>query len=41
MGSFAFRILFPTSKLCFGVQAGFKHFDIDWDALDAKDARRL
>jgi type IX secretion system PorP/SprF family membrane protein len=37
MGSFAFRVLFPTSKLCFGVQAGFKHFDIDWDALDVKD----
>jgi len=37
IGSFAYRILFSESKLCFGVAAGFKRFDIDWDALDAKD----
>jgi len=37
MGSFAYRILFDETKLCFGVQAGFKHYAIDWNALDAKD----
>lgn len=37
MASFAYRILFATTKLCFGLQAGFKHMDIDWNALNPKD----
>jgi type IX secretion system PorP/SprF family membrane protein len=35
--SFAYRVLFPTSKLCFGVAAGFKYMDIDWGMLNPKD----
>jgi len=37
MGAFAWRILFPTSTLCFGIQAGFKKMDVNWGMLDAKD----
>jgi type IX secretion system PorP/SprF family membrane protein len=37
MGSFAYRVIFPTTKLCFGVAAGIKYADIDWSALDPKD----
>ena len=37
LGSFAYRVIFPTTKLCFGVAAGIKYFDIDWNALDPKD----
>ncbi|MCX6287567.1 MAG: type IX secretion system membrane protein PorP/SprF [Bacteroidetes bacterium] len=38
MGTFAYRILFPNSKLCFGLSAGIKYYDIDWTALNPKDA---
>ncbi|MDP4281926.1 MAG: type IX secretion system membrane protein PorP/SprF [Bacteroidota bacterium] len=34
MGSFAYRILFPTGKLCFGLQFGFTYLNINWDKLD-------
>ena len=37
LGSFAYRIIFPTTKLCFGVAAGIKYADIDWNALDPKN----
>jgi type IX secretion system PorP/SprF family membrane protein len=37
MAAFAYRIIFPSTKLCFGIQAGFKHMDINWDALNPKD----
>jgi len=38
MGTFAYRIIFPSSKLCFGVSGGIKYFDIDWSVLNPKDA---
>ena len=38
MGTFAYRILFPKSKLSFGVSAGIKYYNIDWSALNPKDA---
>jgi type IX secretion system PorP/SprF family membrane protein len=37
MAAFSYRIIFPTSKLCFGIQAGFKYMDIDWGLLNPKD----
>lgn len=37
MGNFTYRIIFKKSKLCFGINAGIKYYDIDWGALDAKD----
>ncbi|MFC2102266.1 type IX secretion system membrane protein PorP/SprF [Bacteroidota bacterium] len=37
MASFAYRILFPTSKLAFGVSAGIKYYNIDWNLLHPKD----
>ena len=37
MAAFSYRILFPASKLCFGIQAGFKYMDIDWSLLNPKD----
>ncbi|MEI7896273.1 MAG: type IX secretion system membrane protein PorP/SprF [bacterium] len=37
MAAFAYRILFPTTTLCFGVQAGFKYMDINWSLLNPKD----
>ena len=37
LGSFAYRVIFPTTKLCFGVAAGIKYADVDWNALDPKD----
>jgi len=37
MGSFAYRIIFPDSKLCFGISAGIKYYDINWSALNPKD----
>ncbi len=33
MGSFAYRILFPSSRLSFGLQFGFDYMNIDWNAL--------
>jgi len=38
MGTFAYRILFPKSTLSFGISAGIKYYDIDWSALNPKDA---
>ena len=38
MGSFAYRIIFPSSRLCFGLSGGIKYYDIDWGALTPKDA---
>jgi type IX secretion system PorP/SprF family membrane protein len=37
MAAFSYRIIFPTTKLCFGIQAGFKYMDIDWGLLNPKD----
>jgi type IX secretion system PorP/SprF family membrane protein len=36
MGTFAYRILFPNSRLSFGIQAGIKYVDIDWASLKPK-----
>jgi type IX secretion system PorP/SprF family membrane protein len=38
MGTFAYRIIFPTTKLCFGISAGVKYYDIDFSQLNPKDA---
>lgn len=38
MASFAYRILFPQSTLSFGVSAGIKYLDIDWNSLHPRDA---
>jgi len=38
MASFAYRILFPASTLSFGISAGIKYYDIDWNALHPLDA---
>lgn len=38
MGSFAYRILFNKSKLCFGISAGIKYYTVNWTALNPKDA---
>ncbi|MBE0646240.1 MAG: type IX secretion system membrane protein PorP/SprF, partial [Bacteroidales bacterium] len=37
MASFAYRILFPASKLAFGVSAGIKYYNIDWNVLHPLD----
>lgn len=37
MAAFAYRILFPSTTLCFGIQGGFKYMDIDWGLLNPKD----
>jgi type IX secretion system PorP/SprF family membrane protein len=37
MAAFAYRVLFPSVSLCFGIQAGFKYMDIDWGSLNPKD----
>jgi type IX secretion system PorP/SprF family membrane protein len=37
LAAFAYRLIFPSSKLCFGIQAGFKYMDIRWDLLNPKD----
>lgn len=34
VATFAYRILFPESRLSFGLQGGFKHAAIDWNALN-------
>jgi type IX secretion system PorP/SprF family membrane protein len=41
MAAFSYRIIFANTKLCFGIQAGFKYMDIDWGLLDPKDAGDL
>jgi type IX secretion system PorP/SprF family membrane protein len=37
MAAFSYRILFSATRLCFGIQAGFKYMDIDWGLLNPKD----
>ena len=37
MGNFTYRVIFDNSKLCFGVNAGFKYYNIQWDMLEPKD----
>jgi len=37
MGNFTYRVIFDNSKLCFGVNIGFKYYNIDFSALTAKD----
>lgn len=37
MGSFAYKILFPTGKLSFGVQFGFDYLNVDWTVLNPGD----
>jgi len=37
MGNFTYRIIFKNSKLSFGVNAGFKYYNIDFESLEAKD----
>jgi len=37
MGTFSYRVIFKTTKLCFGVSAGIKYFDIDWSKINPKD----
>jgi type IX secretion system PorP/SprF family membrane protein len=37
MATFAYRIIFPTSKLSFGIQAGVKSSDISWNEFKAYD----
>ena len=37
MGTFAYRIIFPKSKLSFGIQAGIKSSTIEWSKFKAVD----
>ena len=37
MGTFAYRVIFSSTKLCFGVSGGIKYSNIDWGALNPKD----
>lgn len=37
MGNFTYRVIFDHSKLCFGVNVGFKYYNIIWSLLEAKD----
>lgn len=37
MGNFTYRVIFDHSKLCFGVNVGFKYYNINWSLLEAKD----
>lgn len=39
MGSFSYKILFPQSKLSFGLQFGFDYLNIDWNSLNPEDNR--
>lgn len=36
-GIFAYRIIFRTTKLCFGISGGVKYAGIDWSALNPKE----
>lgn len=38
MATFAYRIIFPKSKLSFGLQAGVKSSDVLWSKFNVKDA---
>ncbi len=37
MGNFTYRVIFDHSKLCFGINAGFKYYNIDFTMLIPKD----
>ena len=37
MGNFTYRVIFKNSKLCFGINAGIKYYNINFGALAAKD----
>jgi type IX secretion system PorP/SprF family membrane protein len=37
MAAFSYRVLFRSTTLCFGIQAGFKYMDIIWSKLNPKD----
>ena len=37
MGNFTYRVIFDHSKLCFGINAGIKYYNIDWGELEAND----
>jgi type IX secretion system PorP/SprF family membrane protein len=37
MGSFAYRILFPSTSLSFGLQFGFDYLNVDWNSLNPED----
>jgi len=37
MGTYAYRILFPEGSFSFGLQAGIKYFNFDWNMLKVKD----
>ena len=37
LATFAYRILFPTAKLSFGIQAGVKYSDIFWSKVNPYD----
>jgi len=39
MATFAYKILFPNSKLSFGLQAGIKYSDIFWSKLNPYDTK--
>ncbi len=41
MASFAYKVLFPKSKLAFGINAGFKNYYIDRSKLNPKDVNDL
>jgi type IX secretion system PorP/SprF family membrane protein len=36
MASYSYRLLFDRSSFSFGLQAGFKYFDFDWDVIRVK-----
>lgn len=37
MAAFAYRILFPSTTLCFGIQGGVRHMDVNTGLLDPRD----
>ncbi len=37
MGTYSYRLLFPNSRLAFGIQAGFKHMNFEWDKIRVQD----
>ncbi|MBL0136293.1 MAG: PorP/SprF family type IX secretion system membrane protein [Chitinophagaceae bacterium] len=37
LAAFSYRILFPNSKLSFGIEAGYKYKDIDWSKVNPND----
>ena len=41
MGAFAYRVLFSKTTLSFGIQAGIKYMDVNWNKLNPKDAGDL